>query len=63
MNTEMYHCVEVFSGKSGLTRYTRWQANIICHKLNQWNPDERWIVEPCGVRYIPNHGEQRRPKC
>ena len=63
MLKEMYHCVEAFSGKSGITRFTRLAAHCICHRLNQLNPDEGWIVEPCGVRYIPNHGEQRMSKC
>lgn len=55
MKMEMYHCVEIFSDKSEITRYTRWGASDRCHKLNKSNPNERWTVKSCGVHTIHNY--------
>lgn len=54
-----FHCVELVSEKSEISSYpTRWGAEIRCHKLNKWNPQERWTVRPFGIRYVPDYNEQ-----
>lgn len=55
---EHFHCVELISEKSEISGYpTRWGAARRCHDLNIWNPQERWTVQPMGVRYVPNYNE------
>lgn len=54
-----FRCVELISEKSEISSYpTRWGAASRCHELNGWNPQERWTVKSCGLRYFPNYIEQ-----
>lgn len=56
---EHFRCVELFSQKSEISSCpTRWGAAKRCHDLNKWNPQERWVVKPCGIRYVPDYNEQ-----
>lgn len=56
-----FHCVELVSEKSEISSCpTRWGAARRCHDLNKWNPQERWTVRPCGIRYVPNYNEYGR---
>lgn len=56
---QYFHCVELVSEKSEISSYpTRWGAEMRCHDLNKWNPQERWTVRPFGFRYVPDYNEQ-----
>ena len=53
--TLYFHCVELVSKKSEISaNRTRWGATKHCHKLNKWNPQERWTVKPLGYHYLPD---------
>lgn len=55
---EHFRCVELISEKAEISSYpTRWGAARRCHDLNILNPQERWMVQSIGVRYVPDYNE------